>query len=125
MNDDKPSIAKLTTIEQAMVRRPWTKSPTELAALRGGPQGSAQVRCDAASDVVPSGCLIPYFILHASDAEGIAELRNAAPLLLEIAAAVMQRSIALTAIEEDRSKAWDEVYAADLRIKAALAKVQP
>lgn len=122
MSDERPSIAKLQKLERAMVRGPWTKSQTENAALNGGPAGSAQVRCDAASDVVPSGCLIPYFILHAADAEGIAELRNAAKVLLEIAAA------ALTWLDADdswSSEASDgEVAEKHAALKTALAKVR-
>lgn len=52
---------------------PWTVSEPASAGLHPRqPSGSAQVRCDEATNRVPSGCLIPYFILHYTDAAHIA-----------------------------------------------------
>lgn len=62
---------------------PWTASQAASAGLRPNqPAGSAQVRCDASTERVPSGCLIPFFILHETDAQHIAAVNPQVTLAL-------------------------------------------
>lgn len=60
----------------------------------------------------------------ASD-RGKVAIRNAAPELLEIAAAALERDAAMKKIEDEKGGVWDDVYRADSRLRAALAKVRP
>ncbi len=81
--------------DEAMVDQPWRVSQVDTG-------GSAQVRCDDSPRSPPSGCLIPFFVLHHTDAAGIAWMRNNLAALLTGYSAALDEVERLTAESELR-----------------------
>lgn len=90
MSTDKPSIAELQRSESAMTALPWTPH-VWYGSDHGGHAavGPHHVACDDhACDHAPESSCSDMERAQ-TDADGIAALRNAAPVLLEIAAAAL------------------------------------
>jgi hypothetical protein len=84
-NDDRPSIAELQQREQEIDRAPWYSAESRRQSdcvLTGAP--GADFTNDG-RDVVQANPNFPY----RANLDGVAALRNAAPVLLEIAAAAL------------------------------------
>lgn len=142
MSDDRPRIAELQRIESSMTRSPWT-TPTGTRFL-----GAVSAIIDGVErQVAASAGQAPQFDdvpdvgrALADNASGIAALRNAAPVLLEIAAAARAFRDARC---ETQTHAWDEAERDDSlcfgmnhsescpvdiaieRLRAAAGKVMP
>lgn len=83
-------IERLEELDDLLTRGPWSASPrhnsrAETQVSIGdytytGPAGSGQVRADESD--IPTGCLVPFGIIHQDDAEGIAEIRTLLPQII-------------------------------------------
>lgn len=109
--DERPSIAELQRKEQAMLETPWLCS--EFEAEDGEVWSSAPHKLLARTSRHPV----------AANASGIAALRDAAPVLLEIAAAALA---ALPELQEEFEPGLTCMHGGvGERLAAALAKVRP
>lgn len=106
--DNKPSIAELQRIESGMSNGTWTVTPEPDMAAGLGRAGSR----DSLLCIDRDGMAC---VDRREDAMGIATLRNAAPVLLEIAAAALVLGGELAYLQGPKSD----------RLKDALAKVRP
>lgn len=91
MSDDKPSIVELQRIESEMTRGPWTTPAGTrfLGAVSAIIDGVERQVATAAGQAPQFDDVPDVAKALADNAAGIAALRNAAPVLLEIAAAAL------------------------------------
>lgn len=113
MSDDRPSIAELQRLCATMTDGEWeahivSDEAESTPVVKHFEDGCAFTLVDIVS-----------FEHRNANAEGIAALRNAAPVLLDIAAAALERRDAV-----DRSD-WDATAEATDRLRAALARMRP